>query len=60
MTENGPTPRDRFTRKADKTPWMATRPGSEPPDSLASDAVVVAFAITVLLVIFVFASLAPA
>jgi hypothetical protein len=51
MTENGPALADRFTREADRTPWMASRPG-EPADDATTDLAVVAWAIVVLLVIF--------
>ena len=59
MTENGPTPAERFTRSADRTPWMAYPAGGEPPDSLSSDMTAVAFAIAVLLLIAFLASWLP-
>jgi hypothetical protein len=58
MTHNGPSLQDRFTREADRTPWMASRPG-EPADSMATDVLTVAFAIAVLLIIGFLASCLP-
>jgi len=57
MTDD--VPADRFTRSAERTPWMAYPAGSEPPDSLSSDMTAVAFAIAVLLLIAFLASWLP-
>jgi hypothetical protein len=59
MTENGPSQQDRFTAKADRTPWMAYPAGGEPPDSALSDVSAVALAVAVLLVIGFLASWLP-
>jgi hypothetical protein len=60
MTENGPTPAERFTHPLDRTPWMAVPASAEPPDSALHDAQAVALAIAVLLVIFALSSWVPA
>jgi hypothetical protein len=59
MTENGPTPAERFTRSADKTPWMAYPASSDPADNALADVSAVAFAVAVLLVIGFLASWLP-
>jgi len=59
MTENGPSLQDRFTPKADRTPWMAHAPGSDPADSALSDISAVALAVAVLLIIGFLASWLP-
>ena len=59
MTENGPSLQDRFTAKADRTPWMAVPASGEPPDSALSDVSAVALAVAVLLVIGFLASWLP-
>ena len=59
MTENGDTPADRFTRSAERTPWMAYPAGGEPPDSALSDVSAVALAVAVLLIIGFLASWLP-
>jgi len=57
MTDD--VPADRFTRSADRTPWMAYPAGGEPPDSALSDLTAVAFGIAVLLIIGFLASWLP-
>jgi len=57
MTDD--VPAERFTRSADRTPWMAYPAGGEPPDSAIHDAQAVALAIAVLLVIGFLASWLP-
>ena len=59
MTENGPSLQDRFTRSADRTPWMAYSAGGEPPDNALADVSAVALAIAVLLIIGFLASYLP-
>ena len=59
MTENGPSLQDRFTPKADRTPWMAYPAGSDPADSALSDIAAVALAVAVLLIIGFLASWLP-
>jgi hypothetical protein len=56
MTDD--VPADRFTRDAERTPWMAHRPGEE-PDSLTSDIGAVALAVAILLIIGFLASWLP-
>ena len=57
MTDD--VPADRFTRDAERTPWMAYPASGEAPDSALSDLKAVALAIAVLLVIFALSSWLP-
>jgi hypothetical protein len=60
MTENGPTPVERFTHPLDRTPWMAVPASGEAPDSALHDVQAVALGIAILLVIFILSSWVPA
>jgi hypothetical protein len=59
MTENGPSLQDRFTRPAERTPWMAVPASSDPADNALADVSAVAFAVAVLLIIGFLASWLP-
>ena len=52
MTHNGPSLQDRLTAKADRTPWMASRPGEAAPDSAWENVRWIAGGVVALLIVF--------